>query len=164
MFNIRNGSWETNSSSVHVLVIPKETTITIPKKVILYGGDFGWGEGTASPLDYVYQVCVDEGREQLDRFFEYLKRKGVEEIHSPELHWVEEEWCGEKHVYAENNPGYVDHSYEVPLDDMFFNEDLLDRFLFGEGSFVKTGNDNGDNCPKAEDYDPNIYDTIEKGN
>lgn len=37
MFNIRNGSWETNSSSVHVLVIPKDTNVTIPKKVFLSG-------------------------------------------------------------------------------------------------------------------------------
>lgn len=38
MITIRNGSSETNSSSVRVLVIPKDTSIAIPKKVYLYGG------------------------------------------------------------------------------------------------------------------------------
>lgn len=164
MIQIRSSVFETNSSSVHVLVIPKDTSITIPKKVFLSGGDYGWSfETVTDTLDYMYQACVDQGREQLDRFFEYLKRKGVEEIHAPELNWVKSDWNGEDYYYAENNNGYVDHSSEVPLDDLFTNENLLDRFLFGN-SFVQTGNDNSDGCPDEDDYDHDIYDTIEKGN
>ena len=168
MFNIRKGSWETNSSSVHVLVIPKDTNITVPKKVFLSGGEYGWEAGHANPLDYMYQACVDAGKEELDKFFDYLKRKGVEEIHSPELNWETDVYDGREYTYAKGKDGYdigwIDHGYEIPLDDMFANENLLDRFLFGDGSFVETGNDNSDNCPDEEDYDPDKYDTIRKGN
>lgn len=165
MIEIRASIFETNSSSVHVLVIPKDTAISIPRKVFLSGGEYGWGFGTeCDTLNYFYQACVDQGREELETFFEYLKSKGVEEIHAPEINWVKSEWNGQEYEYAENNDGHIDHCGEIPLDELFANENLLDRFLFGTGSFVETGNDNSDGCPDEDNYDHNIYDTIEKGN
>ncbi len=164
MIEIRDGFFETNSSSVHVLVIPKDTKIDIPHKVFLSGGEYGWSSDTEyDTLNYFYQACVDNGREELEKFFEYLKRKGVEEIHAPEINWVKSEWNGREYEYAENNSGYIDHGNEIPLDDLFANENLLDRFLFGD-SFVETGNDNSDYCPDEDEYDSNVYDTIRKGN
>lgn len=164
MIEIRNNMFETNSSSVHVLVIPKDTNIDIPHKVFLSGGEYGWSSDTDyDTLNYFYQACLDKGREELEKFFNYLKRKGVEEIHAPEINWVKSEWNGREYEYAENNSGYIDHGNEIPLDELFANESLLDRFLFGD-SFIKTGNDNSDYCPDENDYDHNIYDTIEKGN
>ena len=165
MIQIRSNYFETNSSSVHVLVIPKDTTISIPRKVFLFGGEYGWSFGTEyDTLSYFYQACVDNGREELERFFEYLKRKGVEEIHAPEINWVKSEWDGKEYEYADNNEGYIDHCGEIPLDELFANENLLDRFLFSTGSFVETGNDNEEGCPSSANYDHDIYDTIVKGN
>lgn len=165
MIQVRIGQFETNSSSVHVLVIPKDTPVSIPHKVFLEGGEYGWSEDTEyDTLNYFYQACLDHGKEELEKFFDYLKRKGVEEIHAPEINWVKSEWHGKEYEYAENNDGYIDHSNEVPLEEMFANENLLDRFLFGNDSFVKTGNDNSDYSPDADDYDPSVYDTITKGN
>lgn len=165
MIEIRSSIFETNSSSVHVLVIPKDTSISIPHKVFLSGGEYGWSFDTEQDtLNYFYQACVDQGREELEKFFDYLKSKGVEEIHAPEINWVKSEWNGKEHEYAENNDGYIDHCEEIPLDELFANENLLDRFLFGNGSFVETGNDNSDGCPDEDNYDHDIYDTIEKGN
>lgn len=164
MIEIRSSVFETNSSSVHVLVIPKETKITIPTRVVISGGEYGWeNDKYYDTIDYMYQACVSRGREEVEKFFDYLKRKGVEEITSPELRWVKSEWRDEEYYYAENNDGYIDHSDDIPLDELFANENLLDRFLFGD-SFIQTGNDNSDNCPDEDDYDHNIYDTIEKGN
>ena len=102
---------------------------------------------------------MDSGREEVERFIAYLKNKGVEEIDCPELRWTA--WGDGE--YAENNPGYIDHGYEIPLNDLFANENLLDRFLFG-GGWVDTGNDNSDDPPDADDYDHDKYDVIEKGN
>lgn len=165
MITIRNGLFETNSSSVHVLVIPKDMSITIPKKVYLYGGEYGWSDSTEyNTLDYFYQACIDRGRDELDKFFNYLKRKGVEEIHSPEINWVKSEWNGREYEYAANNNGYIDHSEDIPLNEFFVNENLLDRFLFSNDAFVKTGNDNSEYCPSEDDYDDTIYDIITKGN
>lgn len=165
MIQIRLGQFETNSSSVHVLVIPKDASINIPHKVFLEGGEYGWQSDTEyDTLNYFYQACVSSGREDLNKFFEYLKRKGVEEIHAPEINWVKSEWNGNEYEYAENNDGYIDHSEDIPLDEFFANENLLDRFLFCDDSFVQTGNDNSDYCPNEDDYDHDVYDTIEKGN
>ena len=162
MISIRNRQFETNSSSVHVLVIPKDTNIHIPKVVSLTGGEYGWeNEEYWDTLNYFYQACVDAGRESVAQFFAYLKEKGVEEIHAPELHWVKSQYGD--YEYAENNDGGIDHSGEIPLQDMFANESLLDRFLFGD-SFVVTGNDNSDECPDEDDYDEDQYDTILKYN
>lgn len=159
MIAIRNNFFETNSSSVHVLVIPKDTNIHIPTKIYLHRGKYGWEtDDVIDTIDYFYQACVDRGQEEVMKFIEYLKRKGVEEIHYKELDYSHEEntW---------QTSGWIDHSNEIPLDEFFNNESLLDRFLFGEGSFVRTGNDNGrDECPDENDFDSSIYDTIEKGN
>jgi hypothetical protein len=123
MLAIRTGFFETNSSSVHVLVIPKDTKIDIPHKVFLSGGEYGWESDTEyDTLNYFYQACLDYGKEEVDKFFNYLKRKGVEEIHAPELNWVKSEWNGREYEYAENNNGYIDHVNEVPLATFFANE------------------------------------------
>lgn len=160
MINIRYGLYETNSSSVHCLVIPKDTNLYIPKRVHLTGGEYGWEFGSeGDTINYIYQACVDSGREEVERFIAYLKSKGVEEIDCPELRWTA--WGDGE--YAENNPGYIDHGYEIPLNDLFANENLLDRFLFG-GGWVDTGNDNSDDPPDEDDYDHDKYDVIEKGN
>ena len=162
MIQVRNGTFETNSSSVHLLIIPKECNIKIPPKVFLVFKEYGWSSDVEDQaLNYVYQACVDQGKEELNKFFDYLKRKGIQEIYSPELKWKTDDDDG--YTYVENNDGYVDHSGEVPLDYLFTNESLLDRFVFG-GGWVVTGNDNSENCPSADSYDKNKYDILEKGN
>ena len=157
MINIRYSIFETNSSSVHALVIPKDTQINIPKKVNLYGGDYGWKIGIeGDTLNYFYQACLDEGKDEVEKFFAYLRRKGVEEINAKEMRWNED---GRDML----NDGYVDHGYEIPLDELFKNEQLLDRFLFGSNSYVHTGNDN-DDMEWAEDINEEANDVIWKGN
>ena len=158
MINIRHSIFETNSSSVHALVIPKDTQIYIPKKVNLYGGDYGWSEGIEDDtINYFYQACLDQGKEEVEKFFAYLRKKGVEEINAKEMRWDEE-------GYDMTNDGYIDHAYEIPLDELFKNEQLLDRFLFGSDSYVHTGNDNNGTEEWAEDIDEEANDVIWKGN
>lgn len=145
MIQIRQNIFETNSSSVHALVIPNNQSIHIPNRVSLSGGEYGWeNDVDGDTLDYFYQACLDRGREEVDKFFNYLKRKGVEEINAPEIHWVKSEWNGREYEYADNNDGYIDHASDVPLEDLFANETLLDMFLFGDSSYIRTGNDNSD--------------------
>ncbi len=154
MISIRQNFFETNSSSVHVLVIPKETCLIVPNKVYLTGGDYGWEQNKDfNTIQYFYQACVDRGPEMVKLFIDYLKRKGVEEVNCREIN--------EDSIFCS---GYIDHSYNIPLNDLFNNESLLDRFLFSENSFVETGNDNDKYCPDADRYDSDIYDTIEKYN
>lgn len=172
MFSIRFGLFETNSSSVHVLVIPKDTKLHIPTKVILNGKDYGWENWVIhDTINYFFQACLDRGKEEVNKFIEYLKRKGVEEIEGGTLHWVEHDenypysgWKNEDNFWVD---GYIDHSDAIPLDDLFANESLLDRFLFGD-SFIQMGNDNvadyQKECPNSSWYDLDKYDIITKGN
>ena len=155
MITVRNGLFETNSSSVHVLVIPKDNKITIPNAVCLRNGEYGWeNDREYNTLDYFYQACVDAGELEVRKLLNYLKYKGVEEIYCREID--NDDW--------KNDDGYIDHSGCIPLDEFFSNESLLDRFLFGSDSFVETGNDNSDYIPDAGAYSTDEYDTIRKGN
>lgn len=142
MLNIRKNIFETNSSSVHALVIPKDQTLYIPHTVTLHYGEYGWENDTyGDTIDYIYTACVDFGSDEVEKLINYLKRKGVEEITI----------SGGQDV----NFG-IDHSNEIPLDELFNNESLLDRFLFGTESYVQTGNDNDDECPNESEYDDSV--------
>ena len=138
MIQIRQGTFETNSSSVHELVIPKDCELCIPAKVYLTGGEYGWGpETTDDTINYMYQACLDRGPEEVNKFVLYLMEKGIE----------------------------IDyHGYEIPLEHLFKSRRLLDRFLFGVGSYVLISNDNRDDVPDPSDFDLTKYDVIEKGN
>ena len=150
MISIRIGLFETNSSSVHVLVIPKDTDIHIPSHVNLYGGDYDWGpDSEDDTIQYFYQACKDMGKDELNKFFAYLSRKNID---------FEEMSIKTKYF------GGIDHVEELPLEELFNNENLLDRFLFGIGSYIDIGNDNCDNSPSDEDYDLDKYDIIIKTN
>lgn len=156
MISIRYNLFETNSSSVHALVIPKNTSIHFPTKVSLRGGEYGWeNDCVYDTLNYIYQACRDRGQDEVDKLIAYLKRHDIEVDLG----------------YSDHNYGYIDHGYEVPLDELFKNESMLDRFLFGNNSFIITGNDNdysydeeGSVENKASNYSPEEYDILYKYN
>ena len=153
MITIRTGLFETNSSSVHILVIPKDTDIVIPDKVYLVGGEYGWQhEKVTDTINYMYQACLDAGNDEVSRFIIYLMDKGID---------VDYHGYDQKRFI---NDGFIDHGYEIPLEHLFKSRRLLDRFLFGVDSYVQLGNDNGDNCPSLDDYDSDKYVLIKKGN
>lgn len=145
MLTVRLNTFETNSSSVHTLVIPKDTKITIPNRVTLFPGEYGWGpDEVYNTMDYIYTACKDRGQDEVEKFLNYLKNKGIEEIECRDADWF-----------------YVDHEWDLPLDDLFSNEDLLDRFLFGEDSYITIDNDEY-SVYGNEEYNPEEYDIIVK--
>ena len=149
MIEIRNGFFETNSSSVHALIIPKDTRISIPKSVNLRFDDYGWEhEQEYDTLSYLYTACVNRGQKEVDKLMAYLKRKGVEDITTSK---GTDCWG-------------IDHSGEVPLEELFSNENLLDRFCFGLDSYVQLGNDFEEEEVNEDNYDPDKYDVLMKYN
>lgn len=156
MISIRNYLFETNSSSVHALVIPKDAAVHFPSRVVLSGGEYGWEEDTEyDTLNYIYQACVDRGQDELQKLYAYLKRHNIEFTEN----------------YSTRFPyGYIDHDNEVPLDELFKNESMLDRFLFSDNSCVVTGNDNVDfdeysvEARVEENYPEDKYDILYKYN
>jgi hypothetical protein len=166
MKNKRNNLFETNSSSVHAIVIDKHSyTGDLPDLgVSLRGYDcqYGWESDTyydtSSKLQYLISCLNDvywgegaeEKRTKLKKKFEGLMSElGVESV--------------------EYGTGGVDHGYDAIDFVEFVLQDLdtLKRYLFSSKSYVVTGNDN-DECPvfdviNQEENNPDV-DIFEKGN
>lgn len=154
----RQGLFETNSSSVHAIVITKNNNIEIPKDLPilleLETVDFGWEvdryNDFLSKLQYLYNACESC------------------EIYKPRLDAFLNEVVGIELV--DYTPGYVDHGYETAdfLEFIFSDINNFKRFLFSPDSFIQTGNDNGcmeevDEVEEQYSSDPG-YDIFFKGN
>lgn len=149
MIQIRNGVFETNSSSTHSLCISKEEVVDKPLHMEFYLDYFGWEERECSPSDYIYTAIVlhdtyvDEGKKNkwLPRLRSFLIENGVT-------------WYFENP--DDNDDFGIDHGYELfPLIDKLLDDnDMLARALFGAESIVYTGNDNidwgDDNTPMSD--------------
>ena len=159
---IRKGLFETNSSSTHSIVVGNNGENVydhLPYRVIFEGGDFGWEtdvfKDTHSKASYLYTCIVEnEQRDYIDKIKEILDKWGVK---------YEFEELNEKGRFKEYH--YVDHSYEARglVEKLCENEDLLMNYLFSDGSFVETGNDNDDEWID-EPYPLNVLMEYDKGN
>lgn len=151
--------WETNSSSVHKIVISNEGTICIPSIVEIYAGEYGWGfdvlrsvEDRISYIVTLLAVCAkttEEFEEHYGKLVDFLSSKGVDivdnRIRDKDVISTEP---GAKY-YCEGNimgiPGYIDHDSTDNIHDvleMLDDDEKLSNFLFGGKSMVLIGNDN----------------------
>lgn len=162
MRQIRQNTFETNSSSTHSICISKNPVVDVRNKHVYFGsGKFGWSTDTVTDTaSYLYTAMVtayspQEFREKLEKLKSILDRYGITYDFSP----VEE-------IKSDFTPGYsyleftkdryasVDHAAEcIPfIESLLNNEDMLLRYLFGD-SCIYTGNDNsneyGDDCYRA---------------
>lgn len=163
MIQVRQGVFETNSSSVHSIAIPKELG-TIPKTHLIFKFDeFGWGREEVDPCDYLYTAM----HEFLDRE-DFIK--GIYHIQNLlNAHGITYEFLDFDEIeYGEEDDdyykyGYIDHSKGLGpfLADVLGDDNRLLAFLLG--GVVHTGNDN-------DLYDTEIpeeswkYDIYYKGN
>lgn len=160
MIQIRNGVFETNSSSTHSIAISKKPVMA--GKYISFGiGEFGWENGIADTADYLYTAILEQHNpsELLNKLKEILDKHSIEyKFEEPRY---EKSYNGKYEYLAY---GYIDHSYELGefLDVILNDEDLLMRYLFGN-STVYTGNDNQDSDPSGCDIADKYYWTEENG-
>lgn len=161
MKQIRQGVFETNSSSTHSICIAKDVDPELPKRIAFRFGEFGWECDTLrsehEKASYLYTGLFHVGRvEGFKKISETLKSKGIEVTAEEPIYKDDSKWA--------ENSGYVDHGDELGpfLDDVCSDEGKLLRFLFSDLSFIITGNDNDE-----EDVDINVsypYDKYYKGN
>lgn len=154
---IRQGVFETNSSSTHSICIAKDAELTIPQKVHFEFGEFGWECRTLKSISqkasYLYTGLISNDRQDdFNKIVSLLKDKNIEITYEEK---VEEKYWSQ---------GYVDHSDELGdfLNAVCEDEGKLMRYLFSDLSFIITGNDNDE-----EDVDINVsyaYDEYYKGN
>lgn len=141
MIQVRQGVFETNSSSTHAIIIAREGT-KVFDRVDFRIGKFGWEqeiygypEGKAS---YFYTLaCYLYDKDFADEISELLSPYGITCTFSKHPHFSE-------HGYLDN--GYVDHAEdgEELVRDLLSDASLLIDFLFNDESYVETGNDNDD--------------------
>lgn len=108
MIQMRVGQWETNSSSCHSFLMPKEgCTTKLPTSITLFSGSSVTSSESENRIRYFYKLAdhYDYG----DAFIEYLKSKGIV---------IEDE--------GENVP-----SFNRMLNRFRMSEEQLDAFCFG---------------------------------
>ena len=155
MRQVRNGVFETNSSSTHSFCISKEPVKdeNIPNYLnIRTNEEFGWRTDCYnSPEEKAAYLCTVMEDCELDAEKEEFLNRLKNEFHI-------------KVSYKSKN-GYVDHSGEAValVHELLSNTDKLKRFLFNPKSCIYTGNDNSneqfDACyvAYAAEYNGNVY-------
>lgn len=169
---IRQGVFETNSSSTHSICIAKDAELTIPKSIHFDFGEFGWECDTLGSVgkkaSYLYTGLIANNRkEDAEKIISILKDKGIEATAEEPIYktniYTNSEGKLVEYTTCENS-GYVDHSCEMEsfLNAVCEDAEKLMRFLFSPLSFIITGNDNDD-----EDVDIKVdyaHDEYYKGN
>lgn len=151
---IRRNLFETNSSSVHSIVITKESLSDIPESLCITRKEFGWENRTYGNIEdrvsYLYTGILgcfknEEQESYVNRLIKFLEKFGIEvEID----HDNDSDWYG------------IDHVYELIdfIKDIFNDEDYLFNYLFSPTSYIMTGNDNEDPNPYDDEVPDNtIY-------
>lgn len=183
---IRKSVFETNSSSVHTLIITKNSNnLKFPKKLIFDSGDYGWEHSCLNTPEekasYLWETikCIlpdDENKnlveynKALDSITKILKSVGVKAVfkyNNPK--YKESKYGGYYKFYNKEgyeDDGYIDHAYELItfVKEVCFDKDKLLGFLFSENSYIETGNDNEDDDFPSEDYETKNCIVYIKGN
>lgn len=181
MINIRQGCYETNSSSCHSICISKKQVK--PGNFIHFGlDDFGWDPNEVyNTEDYLYTAIVTSFKaEETDKYLKRLKKildKNCIRYEFEPIKLVHHEWGNFYEPVKEYGWGYgIDHGSKLRpmIEALLADENLLMRYLFGN-TVIYTGNDNSceleDMCFIADVYNktnshyrPDKYDYFFKGN
>jgi len=139
MINIRSSVFETNSSSVHAMIVTLEKTLPDNDLVVFNFGEFGWEEsayyGIREKASYLYTAAYS-------LYGEKAKIKIQNALSKYHIRCYFDEPCTDKW----HEIGYIDHAYGTSdfVDSLLADPDMMIRFLFNLDSFVVTSNDNTD--------------------
>lgn len=149
---IRNGCFETNSSSTHAICICMERLDKkrITDHVNFKHGDFGWDfkvyKNVTDKASYLYQAicntCSDEKKnEYINHLYSTLWKYNVDSSFDDK----DEDENG-------FSIGYIDHGYNLKnfVESLMHNDKRLLKYLFGDSEVI-TGSDNTDHFQKYMD-------------
>lgn len=179
-YTIREGVWETNSSSVHAIAISKkkinlDDIRPFGRTLRFNHGEFGWEhriyDNPYSKASYLYQAIWDvyspsytkTSNKSADRdkainwLYDTLSKYGIEVSFDP-IDYGDDDWC----------IGYIDHGEGMKdwVEQIIGHEKRLIKYLFGD-SAVCTSNDNCDMEDLEEfmkDHPKKDYEVYMKGN
>lgn len=147
MRQIRNGVFETNSSSTHSIAIPRSCNNI--NYISFHISEFGWEWEEANPADYFYTAIyetsesVHEVEEKTERLKDILNSYGIEyHFGEAKTHIWHNDYNNKDYLSLDS--GYIDHGSELTdfVDELLNDGDKLVRFL--SRGLVFTGNDNSD--------------------
>jgi hypothetical protein len=131
--------FETNSSSSHSVVISDGIDYIdvgqLDNPLTIESGEYGWGyeelRDWKSIVSYAYTYAANNGRQD---DLNMLKR-------------VVEDYTGVEVIFAVSTDmyyptGYIDHQSIEVAEEMFKNEEILKKAIFGTGSYIIIDNDN----------------------
>ena len=140
---IRNNVFETNSSSVHTIIISNNFPQSIDNYIFFDRGEYGWEweiyNSSQDKANYLYECMIDlfyhnnSLKEKCNRIREELALYNV--------------GCDFAEVNEINQyDGYVDHGSQNKelVNYLLDNPDKLIDYLFNDTSYIATGNDNVD--------------------
>lgn len=152
---IRQGCFETNSSSTHAICISdyKMDLHNLPEKVIFRHGDFSWGPEVLSTIEerasYLYQTLYELFYSEpqtlsaiINKIYSLLGKFDID---------CEFEPVSKENAWNDVTGGYVDHVNCGGLEwvqAVLHSESRFLKYLFGDDSFVVIGNDNDDDYEK----------------
>lgn len=174
---VRSGMFETNSSSVHALIIPRECNVP-QRKLYVSHGEFGWEvKKYRSPDDLISYLCqgvcgdawltarYELGIKDDAKIREYVERSVMSFVAPIKEHGLDIEFDdGYFGLDGDRVSGYIDHCESLDLDAFANDADKLLRFVFG-GEII-TGNDNTKGMNEFLNYgfDPRDSEVVWKGN
>ena len=148
---IRKGTWETNSSSTHALVIRMEMPKELPYDDVYFDlGEFGWEQREYYDIDsrccYLHTALFQRFvsyKNDKEKYYEYRNKiTSILKEYGVVAKWKNIETITQDNFYNY----YIDHADE--LDDfielVINNRELLIEWLFNNESLLVTDNDNND--------------------
>lgn len=169
---IRQGVFETNSSSTHAICIKRDDEVSIPDIISKYGGktfhvlggEFYWDyeviHNPETKLDYLFTAIshlydVDEVKMYMDKMRAQLAKVNVNvEFEYSDMRKIRIGKDKSSYYITFTNPetgkkfdGGIDHPNQNMLAVLNDTEGFL-KFVFGENSFLITGNDNSEDFEK----------------
>lgn len=153
MIKVRKSAFETNSSSVHAIVVSENPPDNTYCSVFFGINRFGWEMNVLDQederADYFYTAACELFEHDIaDELRDRLELLGINCIFSNPPEFEEYDWYGEKCQYLKD--GGIDHvdGCKEFVDYLWNDTDALVNFLLNDESFVVTGNDN---CDYADD-------------
>lgn len=174
MIKIRRNVFETNSSSVHSIVVCNEALPDNYSSFVFFTLDnFGWSMGVLDDVweraSYFYTAaCELRQHDVKDEIINLLEPLGIDCAFDEENAPLYTDYNG----YRCLDNGNIDHVDECQefVDTLMNDGEMLARFLLDDRSFVITGNDNCDDIDrewmenKEKKADSYAHTTFYKGN
>lgn len=155
MIQVRQGIFETNSSSTHSIAIPKKCD-TIVSQVYFGLDEYGWENRTVDDTASYLYTAIMCAYNETERIKKFARLTTILNEHDIAYTFEKPQWETYDSGYKELKNGYIDHAYDTRelVETLLNDEDMLIRYL--SAGVVYTGNDNQepryDGCNICDDY------------